>query len=129
MNEYKEVIRRLRDQHILHAHAKQVVTTRDLLEVEAITNHIQGRLAFDLTKAIDPVVRKSVSEDPRFGAKIYENDIFVITDPSAFFVQLHSELELAYKHGTENGKRYAERHGWDRADEVLVNQANNDTTD
>jgi hypothetical protein len=110
---YKDIIRNLRDLYVIHA------TTRLRVDDTAMRTHydaaeVQSKLDFDLTQSVSKVVRRSVTEDPRVFATIYENDIFVIADPTAFFKQFEDELEGAYQHGLENGKRFAERHGWKR---------------
>lgn len=113
-NQYKDIIENLKELYVLHVYSRLRVDNDELSKLRNDADYIQSDLDFKMLEAMHKVVRRTTSEDPRVLATIYENDIFVIIDPSAFFKQLDKEFENAYQVGLENGKRFAERHGWKR---------------
>lgn len=109
---YQDVIDNLRQFYMERIVTQQRIpeaTITDARYPDHIVEHAQGFMAEELAKKLDKVVRKSVVEDPRHHTTIYENDIFVMLDPSGFFQQLDKELENAYQHGFQAGRQLTER--------------------
>lgn len=109
---YQDVIDNLRQFYMERIVTQQRIpeaTITDARYPDHIVEHAQGLMAEELAKKLDKVVRKSVVEDPRHHTTIYENDIFVMLDPSGFFQQLDKELENAYQHGFQAGRQLTER--------------------
>lgn len=109
---YQDIIDNLLQLYMARIVTQQRITEAMITDArypEHIIDHTQGLMAEELAKKLDKVVRKSVVEDPRNHTTIYENDLFVMLDPSGFFQQLDKELENAYQHGLQAGKQSTER--------------------
>lgn len=116
---YKDVINNLRDLYMKRCISRLVLQERELIasgaKPELYEDYVKSEMAVKLANELDKVTRKSVVENPDSGAVIYENDIFVMLDPSGFFAQLEKELEGAYQHGLENGRRQEQREQHNRS--------------
>jgi hypothetical protein len=112
VSKYRDVIEHLRDLYVLHVYSRLRVDNEEVARMPKDDGYIQSDLDFKMLEAMGKVIRRTVSEDVRGQATIYENDFFVVVDPSAFFKQLNEELEKAHIQGRDDGLRYAENNGW-----------------